>query len=88
MPHMDRRTLLTALVGACAAVGTLGAAATSAIAVPRAAPPKPEADLPAAAPHAEGEAQVHQAQVFVYRRRRRRRWFVARPRRRRRVYFY
>lgn len=88
MSSMDRRTLLTALVGACVAVGALGAVATSAsAAVPRATPLKPGTDTADAAPEvAEGEASVHQAQYFVVRRRPRRRFFWRRPWRRRRYY--
>lgn len=91
MSSLDRRTLLTAMLGACAAAGALGAAATSAAAVPRAAPPKSEPVTGAAqaAPEAvEGEATVHNAQFIVVRRRPRRRWFWRPIRRRRRVYVY
>ena len=90
MSFMDRRTLLTALVGACAAAGAMGALATSATAaVPRATSLKTEADADAAeagAEGVEGEAQLHNAQYFVVRRRPRRRWFW-RPFRRRRRYY-
>lgn len=89
MTSMDRRRLLTALIGACAAAGAVGAMATSAAAVPRAAPPSPEtgADAAEVMPEvAEGEAKLHNAQFIVVRRRPRRRWFVRR--RRRSVYFY
>ena len=55
-------------------------------AVPRAMPPRTE-DEAAATPRADdGEAKVHQAQVFVVRRRPRRRFFWRRPWRRRRFY--
>ncbi len=86
---MDRRTMLTAMVGACAAAGAIGAAATSANAVPRAMPPAPTPQSAAGAADAvvEGEAKVYQAQWWRWRRRR----FFVRPwrfRRRRRVYFY
>lgn len=85
MSALDRRTMLTALFGACATAGALGTAVSSAMAVPRAAPPKP-ADLAAAA--AEGaetvEGNVHQAQIIIGRRRRRRAFIVRRPIRRRR----
>ena len=89
MSAMDRRTLLTALVGACFAAGAVGAVATSAsAAVPRAVPIKPETDTADASLEvAEGEASVHQAQYFYVRRRPRRRFFWSRPRRRR-AYFY
>lgn len=92
MSSMDRRTMLTALLGACVAAGAIGATATSALAVPRAAPPRPETgtDTAEAMPEAgEGEARLHNAQYIVVRRRPRRRWIWRRPiRRRRRVYFY
>lgn len=88
---MDRRTMLTALLGACVAAGAMGAAASSAMAVPRAAPPKPEtgAGAAAASPEvAEGEATVHNAQFIVIRRRPRRRWILRRSYRRRRIFLY
>ena len=88
MSSMDRRTLLTAMVGACVAAGAVSAVATNALAaVPRAVPLKPETDAADAAPEAaEGDASVQQAQYF-YGRRRRRRWSWRRPWRRR-AYFY
>lgn len=87
---MDRRALLTALAGACVAAGAIGAMATSAAAVPRIAGPKPdrEPEVGQAAPEAEGEATLHNAQYVVIRRRPRRRWYMWRRPRRRRVYFY
>lgn len=89
MTSMDRRSLLTALLGACVAAGAIGSAAGSALAVPRAAPPKPEAEVAeAGAEVGEGEAKLHNAQYFVVRRRPRRRWVWRPIRRRRRVYFY
>lgn len=89
MSSMDRRSLLTALFGACVAAGAIGAAASSAMAVPIARPVKPETETADVAPEAaEGEASVHNAQYFVVRRRPRRRWFWRPIRRRRRVYFY
>lgn len=86
MSSMDRRTLLTAMLGACAVAGGLGAAATSALAVPRAAPPSPATGAETAEVVPEGEATLHNAQYYI--RRRRRRVFYRRIRRRRRVYFY
>lgn len=92
MSSMDRRSLLTAMLGACVAAGAVGAAASSAIALPLAQPVKPEADTADASPElgggAESEAGVHNAQYFVVRRRPRRRWVWRPIRRRRRVYFY
>ena len=81
---MDRRTLLTAMVGACVAAGTVAGAATSAsAAVPRAIPLKrDETALDAVPEGIDGEAKVEQAQYFVVRRRRRRRFFWRRPWRR------
>ena len=77
------------MVGAAVAASAMGAAATSAMAVPRATLPKPEgetADLAQAGPALEGEAKLEPTQFIVVRRRRRRFW---RPwRRRRAVYFY
>ncbi len=88
MSSMDRRSLLTAMVGACVAAGAIGVAASSAMAVPLAPPVKPETGKADASQDiGEGEASVHNAQYFVVRRRARRRWFW-RPIRRRRVYFY
>jgi len=91
MTSMDRRALLTAMVGAGVAVGALGAAATSVMAVPRAKPPRPDTDRAAAVPQQpgvedEGKARLHKAQYIVIRRRPRRRWWWRRPRGR--VYFY
>ena len=87
---MDRRTLLTAMMGACVAAGTVGALATSvSAAVPRAVPLRRDTEAAAAddmTGAGDGEAQVHQAQVFVVRRRPRRRWFWRCPWRRRRYY--
>jgi hypothetical protein len=89
MTSMDRRSLLTAMLGACVAAGAIGAAASSAMAVPLAPPVKPEADKAEVSPEVEeGEASLHNAQYFVVRRRARRRWFWRPIRRRRRVYFY
>ncbi len=92
MSSMDRRSLLTAMLGACVAAGAVGAAASSAMALPLAPPGKREADTAEATPEAggpaAGEATVHNAQYFVVRRRPRRRWVWRPIRRRRRVYFY
>lgn len=87
---MDRRTLLTALVGACVAAGAVGSMATSAAAVPRMANPKAGSEPQASdfVPETEGEARLENAQYLVIRRRPRRRWYVWRRPRRRRVYFY
>ncbi len=90
---MDRRSLLTALFGACVVAGTIGGTASSVVAAPRATPPRPEAEATATAEAgprtADGEAKLHNAQYIVIRRRPRRRWIVRRPiRRRRRVFFY
>lgn len=88
MATLDRRTLLTAMLGACAAASTMGLAATSASAVPMAKPMAPTGGAEEAlAEVVEGEAEIHKAQFIVIGRRRRRR-FIVRPRRRRRVYFY
>ena len=87
---MDRRTVLTALVGACVAASAIGVTAASAAPVPRVVPAKPreEAETPElaqAGPAVEGEARLEPSQFIVVRRRRR--WW--RPWRRRwRVYFY
>lgn len=84
---MDRRTVLTGMIGACVAAATVGSLATSAsAAVPRAVPPRTEEEVAAQPEATEGEAKVHQTQVFVVRRRPRRRWFWRRPWRRRRYY--
>jgi hypothetical protein len=82
---MDRRTLLTAMLGACVTAGAVAAAATSAsAAVPRATPLKrDETSIDAQPEAAGGEATVEQAQYFVVRRRPRRRFFWRRPWRRR-----
>lgn len=89
MSSLDRRSMLTALFGATIAAGALGSVGSTAMAVPRVAPPKPaEKDLAAAATEAAEtvEGNLHNAQYIVVRRRRRRRWRVYRPiRRRRRV---
>lgn len=85
---MNRRSLLTALVGACVAVGAVGSVATSVAALPLPQPAKREPDLAEASPEAvDGEAKLHQAQYFVVRRRPRRRWFWGVRRRRRRYYW-
>jgi hypothetical protein len=88
MSSMDRRSLLTAMLGACVAAGAIGAAASSSMAVPLAPPVKPEAETAEADGHGESQASVHNAQYFVVRRRPRRRWVWRPIRRRRRVYFY
>lgn len=90
MTSMDRRTLLTALLGACAATGAVGALSSTAAAVPRPAPRRADTDPVAeAVPEAaEGEARLHNAQFIVVRRRPRRRWFWRRRVRRRRVFIY
>lgn len=86
MSSMDRRTVLTAVLGVCAVAGGLGAVASTAAAVPKAAPPSPlTGEVVAEA--AEGEATLQNAQYIVFGRRRRRRVFVRRYRRRRRYYF-
>jgi hypothetical protein len=88
MSSMDRRSLLTAMLGACVAASAVGALAGPAAALPRAAAPKVEPETADASPEVgEGEAKVHNAQYIVIRRRPRRRWIWRRPRRRR-VYFY
>lgn len=92
MMAFDRRSLLTTMLGACVAAGAVGAAATSAMAVPRAAPPKPAGATDTAEAAMEGaetaEGNLHNAQFVVIRRRPRRRWRIFRRPIRRRRRFY
>jgi len=79
---IDRRTLMTAMLGVCAVAGGLGAAATTASAVPRAAPPSRtggEETAEAMTEGGEGEATLQNVQYW----RRRRPWWWWRRRRRR-----
>lgn len=89
MKRFDRRTLLTAALGGCAAAGALGLGAAGAAARPGPSAMKPITPEPETAAGAEagegGDGLIHRAQFYIVRRRRwRRRWYW-RPRRR--IYF-
>ena len=86
MTTLDRRNLLTGLVGVCGAAAMLGVTASQAVALPRAVPITPDnkgagVGSDDAHKHAEGgeEGLVHKAQWGDRgRRRRRRRWWRGR----------